>query len=386
MAITTIPWNDGSGDKIYVSAPSQTGSQTVTVSSDENKGSSDRTKTVTFTATANGKTVTKILTLIQAKVAEQYIVFADPVVEAICATNWGDGTGITPSQAARPTSLGANFKNVAFTSFNELRYFTGVQLTQDVFSGSTVEEFTMPENNKNFASYSMRNLGTLKTIRFGEWMGKISGNTFNASTNQLKHIHIKDIAQWINAQYGTHQIAAYPFNGSQDGHLYINGTEVTAVVIPSGVTAIPPGCFYQCRGITSVSFPASVTTINRNAFYYCNALAGTLTIPDTVTTLATYCFYYCSGLTTVDIGAGCTNIGAYAFQYVGSAASKCTFIVRATTPPTLGNPNAFYPAVGINKIYVPNGCLSAYQSAPNWNNSNLMPYYDELNPDGTIPT
>lgn len=49
MAITTIPWGDGSGDNIYVSAPSQTGTQTVSVSSDANTGAA-RTKTVTFTA------------------------------------------------------------------------------------------------------------------------------------------------------------------------------------------------------------------------------------------------------------------------------------------------------------------------------------------------
>ena len=190
MAVTTIPWGDGSGDNIYLTYPSASGDQTVLVSSDANTGSTDRTKTITFTASHHGTTDTKMLVVVQEGVPEPYIVFVDPIVEQICATNWGDGTGIKPSQAAQVTSLGSNFKNVSFTSFNELRYFTGVQLTQDVFSGSTVEEFTMPENNKNFASYSMRNLGTLKTIRFGEWTGKISSNTFNASTNQLKHIHI----------------------------------------------------------------------------------------------------------------------------------------------------------------------------------------------------
>ena len=102
--------------------------------------------------------------------------------------------------------------------------------------------------------------------------------------------------------------------------------------------------------------------------------------------IGAYAFYYCSGYTTVDIGSGCTSIGNNAFQYIGVSGNKCTFIIRATTPPTLGNPNCFYPVVGINKIYVPNGCLSAYQAANNWNNSNLMPYYAELNPDGTIPT
>lgn len=57
MAITTIPWSDGSGDNIYVSAPSQTGTETVSVSSDANTGAA-RTQTVTFTAGAITRSLT----------------------------------------------------------------------------------------------------------------------------------------------------------------------------------------------------------------------------------------------------------------------------------------------------------------------------------------
>ena len=49
MPITTIPWGDGSGDNIYLSAPSQTGDQSVSVTSDPNTGAA-RSKVVTFNA------------------------------------------------------------------------------------------------------------------------------------------------------------------------------------------------------------------------------------------------------------------------------------------------------------------------------------------------
>ena len=50
MAITTeISWDDGSGDKIYVTRETSEGNQTVSVSSDENTGAA-RTKVVTFTS------------------------------------------------------------------------------------------------------------------------------------------------------------------------------------------------------------------------------------------------------------------------------------------------------------------------------------------------
>lgn len=47
MATTTIPWDDGSGDNIYLTYPSASGNQTVVVNSDANTGAA-RTKVVTF--------------------------------------------------------------------------------------------------------------------------------------------------------------------------------------------------------------------------------------------------------------------------------------------------------------------------------------------------
>lgn len=62
MAVTTIPWDDGSGDNIYVSASSQVGDETVQVSSDANTGAA-RSQTVTFTSGVGG--ITRSLTVNQ---------------------------------------------------------------------------------------------------------------------------------------------------------------------------------------------------------------------------------------------------------------------------------------------------------------------------------
>ena len=55
-------------------------------------------------------------------------------------------------------------------------------------------------------------------------------------------------------------------------HLYINGQEVTDVVIPSSVTSIGGYAFYGCSGLTSVTIPESVTTIGEDAFWNCSGL------------------------------------------------------------------------------------------------------------------
>lgn len=70
-----------------------------------------------------------------------YIRFADPVVQEICATNWGDGVGITAEQAAAVTNFGDKFKgNTEITAFPEIEKFTGLEYLYSAF-----------ENCENFA-------------------------------------------------------------------------------------------------------------------------------------------------------------------------------------------------------------------------------------------
>lgn len=66
MAYTTeIAWGDGSGDKIYLTYDALEGNQIVLVSSDALVGGGSRTKDITFTATAGGTTITRVLTVKQ---------------------------------------------------------------------------------------------------------------------------------------------------------------------------------------------------------------------------------------------------------------------------------------------------------------------------------
>ena len=56
-----------------------------------------------------------------------YIRFIDAAVQAICATNWGDGIGITTVQAMLVTSLNIKFQsNSTITHFDELNKFTNL--------------------------------------------------------------------------------------------------------------------------------------------------------------------------------------------------------------------------------------------------------------------
>lgn len=62
MAVTTIPWGDGSGDNIYLTCDASDGDQTVLVSSDANTGAA-RSKVVSFASSVGS--ITRQLTVNQ---------------------------------------------------------------------------------------------------------------------------------------------------------------------------------------------------------------------------------------------------------------------------------------------------------------------------------
>lgn len=96
-----------------------------------------------------------------------------------------------------------------------------------------------------------------------------------------------------------------------DGIVF-GGTKITSVIIPSSVTRIGSGAFWNCTGLTSVTIPDGVTSIGSSAFYNCTGLTSVI-IPDRVTSIGNNAFDGCTGLTSVTIGKGVTNIGSDAF-------------------------------------------------------------------------
>lgn len=120
----------------------------------------------------------------------------------------------------------------------------------------------------------------------------------------------------------------------------------TDLVIPEGVTSIRPYAFRQCY-FNSITFPSTLTTIGQQAFEYLH------------------------GLSVIELGENVSSIGNWAFQSLYDISS---FIIHATTPPTLGSNalNGSYP------IYVPDESVEAYKTASRWSNlaSRIFPISD----------
>jgi hypothetical protein len=137
--------------------------------------------------------------------------------------------------------------------------------------------------------------------------------------------------------------------------------DITNAIIGECVTTLGTGVFRGCDILSSITIPNSVINIGDYAFSSCSGLTN-ITIPDSVTNIGEYAFFHCRRLSNITIPSGVTNIGDWAFA---SCTGLTSITCLATTPPTLGNYQAFYDTNNC-PIYVPAGSVDTYKAASGW--------------------
>ena len=117
---------------------------------------------------------------------------------------------------------------------------------------------------------AFRDCDGLTSITFPKSVAYVDYMAFYNCTG-LKAIHITDLAAWCGIEFQEEsRSSSNPLNYAH--HLYLNGEEVTDLVIPEGVTSIGDYAFDNYTALTSVTIPDGVTTIGTYAFRRCNSL------------------------------------------------------------------------------------------------------------------
>lgn len=302
---------------------------------------------------------------------DEYIVFEDPAVEALCVANWSsDGIGLTYRDAKSVTSVGSVFnENTTITKFNEFQYFTGIttlpqasfqkctKLTEITFPDSIVRfekhscsnsgftSITIPDKTTTVSQHSFYNSKNLTSIKIGK--SCTTANAFNSCPNLVSITYrgrIFSMTELYNPNTTSKEIYCHLEDNSNyseiDGNIY-NNTITTLytigrknnVQVPSTVTEISNKMWGS--DVRNINL-GNVQTIQDRAFISASWLTH-IEIPATVTYIGTNCFYNRTSL-----------------QYI---------ICRAITPPSCGN-NIFY---NVKKpIYVPDDSVDAYKAANVW--------------------
>ena len=157
---------------------------------------------------------------------------------------------------------------------------------------------------------------------------KIGGGAFGGNKN-LSALHISDLKVWCSIPFDNP--TANPL--AEAHHLYLNGEEITELVIPQGITSISEYAFTGCSALTSLQIPESVTKIGVGAFEACSSLVS-LTLPGSLDIISAFLFKSCKSLTSVVLPEGVKNIGLYAFQ-------DCSSLVSVTLPSSITGVDQF---------------------------------------------
>ena len=233
------------------------------------------------------------------------------------------------------------------------------------FSQNKSPEITIPARVVRLGEYAFTYSTMLEKLTFEDRTLPLTiGNSaFDYYNTPLKEVHISDVGDWLNMSFGNN--TSNPIY--KGAILYVNGSAISEVIVPDGVTAISPYAFYNCSTITSIKFSDSVTSVGDLAFYGCTSLKN-VEMTENATAVKGSIFTLCSSLESITISLNTVQSFMQFFgttSYTGSVTVKDaggynTYYVPATLKSItlLGNAsvikaNAFRGINMISEITIP---------------------------------
>ena len=182
------------------------------------------------------------------------ITFADANVKALCVANWDKNTDgeLSTDEAAAVTTFGQVFKGKKnITTFDEMRYFTGVtEIGESAFSESSIgPTLTIPGTVKEIGDYAFNNCPKLNSVRLEEGVESVGWHTFSG------HISVFSLPTTLK---------------------YINSLAIDPYVNPSGSS------FSEGDYLYVYAHSATPANIDEFAFYFVFAEAHLIVPPGTI--------------------------------------------------------------------------------------------------------
>ena len=202
--------------------------------------------------------------------AANIINFADANVAAICVASFdADNDGyVTYDEAAAVTAIDNQFQGAEITTFEELKYFTGLtSIGDNAFFGSTIKSLTLPNTIVSVGDNAFAFCNNLTSFNFPASVEYI-GNGVLKSCASLTTITVDA----ENTHYDSGRSSVL-FNKDHSALIqYPAARNGVTVTLPEGVTTIAPEAFLGASKMETLNLPASLTTIGEQAMGDCQAL------------------------------------------------------------------------------------------------------------------
>ena len=328
--------------------------------------------------------------------SDEIIEFADNSVKNICVDSWdtNDDGELSFSEASAVNTIGTSFSQTTITSFEELRFFTGLsqigyhafyqttelkkvilpvgisKIGEDAFYRSGIESIEIPSSVLEIESYAFDG-SSLLSITIPDTVSALGEGAFR-SCNSLATVimsnNITAIEQYTFAF--CRKLTEIVLSNSLESigfDSFVQCEKLETINIPNSVQSIEARAFSNCSKLQNVSLPNTLQMLKYLTFSYCTSLSS-IQLPSSLTCIDYSVFLGCSNLSTIELPSSVGSIGLNAFYHC----INLSYIqINSTTPPVLdagelGTGAHWFDDTNECPIYVPAASVDDYKTATNW--------------------